>query len=265
MASPALVSPAPWKLAQASTTPAATGSPTLRPSASAAGSDSPPTIVPARIDGGTRPAGMPAAASTSASGLGWPATRLVAARPVRRSVANSQVARYAGRGRGRIRFVSLQPQRGRQAAERPALEPRDGGQLVLLGPCPGVVPDDRRPRWPPGRVDGHERRSVAVHGDGRDLGDIVPAQLADGGHDRARTRPPDPARPDRLQDRRRWRSPPWPARAAGRRGSTRPAFTSVVPRSMPRMASSRAPPGPVMPRDPGRARRGRSRRRSRAS
>ena len=88
---------------------------------------------PSPTGGGSRSAGTPAAATSAGSGTTWSGTSGPAATPVSRNASHSQVERYQQVAAATARFVALDPQRGRQAAERPAADAGRGGQLVGLG------------------------------------------------------------------------------------------------------------------------------------
>ena len=170
-----------------------------------------------------------------------PGTSGATASPVRRKASHSQVVgTSAWRPRGRL--VALHPQGGGQRPEAPAADAGRGLQLGGLGRGAGVEEGDRRAGRLAALVDRHERRAMAVDADGHDVD--AARRRASPVRCSARTRPTTPT------TTRRDPAPPSPGRgrppARSRRGRgpssvpsrpMRPALTSVVPRSMPRIAS----------------------------
>ncbi len=151
--------------------PADDRDPGRSPSASAAASVRSPTTAPVADRGGSRSTGTPARRDAAGSGHDLVRDERRGGDPgqaEREPLPGRQVP--AGR-RGDGGLVALDPERGRQAAERPAADAGRRGELVGLGRRARVEERDRRPgRLAPG-VDRDERRPVAVDADRDDLGD----------------------------------------------------------------------------------------------
>ena len=178
-----------------------------------------PTIAPIARRAGRRSVARPVAAATTRrirDGLAGHERRDGdAGQPERQPLPGREVP---ARPRGDVRLVALQPQRGRQRAERPAPDAGRGGQLVGLGGRPRVEEGDRRAGRLAALVDRDERRAVAVDADRRRRRP-APAAGARGPRRRPRTtRRPGPAPPSPARRRRRARSRPAPSPAGGRRG-----------------------------------------------
>ncbi len=231
-ASPGARSPAPSMLAVPSLTPAMTGMPARRPSASAAAGRSSPRRCPKARAGGTTDGRTPDATSVRLA-----RRRLVALQRGRRLARQPQAERVPRRQQPRRpidagRLLAGQPRHRRQQPEAPAARPP-------------VLPRDRRPHRLPRRVDHRQRRALPHSAHGQDL-DPVRRRSPAPTPRQPPTSPPATAPPGR----RRPTSIGYPARP---RPSRRPssaiaaAFASVVPRSIPMTAGIRGEPSGTRP------------------